>query len=107
MTRYTIVNGPSKWDLMLAFFDKLGNRRRSVIFTMKEGGPADSWTGEVVVNNLEWEDGSSESWNFKGYATFLGVKNGVRGYFGTMSRKGWIEFEEELNEADIANLLES
>lgn len=105
MTHYTIVNGPSKWDLHLAFFDKIGNNRRPVTFTMKEGGPAGCWVGKVVINALEWEDGSGESWVFKGYTTFLSVKNSVRGHFITSERKGWIEFEEELNEADIAELI--
>lgn len=106
MTRYTIVNGPSKWDLMIAFFDRSGVRRRPVTFTMLEGGPADSWRAQVVINKLAWEDGVGEGFLFEGYLMFLSVRNSVHGYFKTSDRQGWIEIEPEINEADILYLVE-
>ena len=65
MTRNTIVGAPSKFDLMIAFFDepnsKLFGGRRSVSFTI-EGR---SCLGirhriEVVINQISWEDGSGD-----------------------------------------------
>lgn len=103
MTRNSIVNAPSKFDLSIAFFDrpnpeKLGCRR-TVNFTIQ--GP--SCTNgqrqiEVVINGISWEDGSGESWCFEGYCkTNVGQPENwtakVNGWFRTSDRKGWIDID--------------
>lgn len=92
MTRNGIVGGPSKYDLSVAFFDVIKGRRRSVTF--KVGGPDFPTVTEIpiVINSIEWEDGSGNSWNLKGYASD-GIIQGrnVTLYFNSSSRDGWIE----------------
>ncbi len=103
MTRNSIINAPSKFDLSIAFFDrsnpeKLGGRR-SVNLTIQ--GPSCS-NGqqqiEVVINGISWEDGSGQSWCFKGYCTTnVGQPQNctaeVKGWFKTSDRKGWIDID--------------
>ena len=103
MTRNSIINAPSKFDLSIAFFDRpnpeqLGGRR-SVNFTIQ--GPSCS-NGqqqiEVVINRISWEDGSGESWCFEGYCkTNIGQPKNrttkVKGWFRTSDRKGWIDID--------------
>jgi hypothetical protein len=103
MTRNSIINAPSKFDLSIAFFDrpnpeKLGGRR-SVNLTIQ--GPSCS-NGqqqiEVVINGISWEDGSGESWCFEGYCkTNVGQPQNwtpkVKGWFRTSDRKGWIDID--------------
>lgn len=101
MTRNSIINAPSKFDLSIAFFDrpnsdKFGGRR-SVNFTIE--GPSCSNRQqqiEVVINGISWEDGSGESWCFEGYCkTNVGQPHNwtseVKGWFRTSDRKGWID----------------
>ena len=99
MTRYQILNAPSKWTLSVAFFDKVNGERRPVTF--KVNGPLCPQGAEigVVINQLSWEDGSSESWCFEGFAV-TGMDGGrmrfqpkVKGYFCTLDRKGWIDLD--------------
>lgn len=92
----TIAGGPSKFDLMIAFFDKNGSHRRPVIF--KIGGPDFPTIIEVpvVINTLGWEDGSGNNWNIEGYASdgpFQGLN--VVGYFNSNRREGWIKPDEK------------
>jgi len=88
-----ILNGPSKWSLSVAFFDLVNGKRRPVTFTVS--GPdfnADEQEFEVVINSIQWEDGSGESWIFSGHALIHG-QNRVSGWFETTTRKGWLVFE--------------
>ena len=62
-----IVGGPSKWDLMLAVFDRDEEPGREVIFLVED------WTGEnrtvkvhVIIPAIRQEDGSCEAWKFEG-----------------------------------------
>jgi hypothetical protein len=87
-----IIGGPSKFDLMIAFFDKNGKHRRPVRFKIK--GP--DFPGEievpVVINALTWEDGSGNNWLFEGYSSdgpFQGLN--VVGFFNLNRREGWIK----------------
>ena len=57
-----ITAGPSKFDLMLALFDR-GGTPRSVEFRL--AGPG-KHRALVVITAVECEDGSGESWNYKG-----------------------------------------
>jgi hypothetical protein len=89
-----IVNGPSKFDLCFAFFS-MGNpgERRPIDLTVNHPEISTPVKVKVIVNSLEWEDGSGESWNFTGYAFHSPYFQDkvVRGYFNTRKRKGWIE----------------
>ena len=85
-----IVNGPSKMDLMLALFDDGGvGHRRVIIFTIDGREREGERSIKVVVNAVEREDGSGESWNFKGY--FSGSNVPFEGYYSTKRRKGFIK----------------
>ena len=103
MTRNIIIKAPSKFDLCIAFFDRpnpemLGGRR-SVLFTIRVPERAlGLLLIEVVINSISWEDGSGESWCFEGYCkTDVGQPRdshaGVKGWFRTSDRKGWIDID--------------
>lgn len=84
-----IVDGPSKYDLSVAFFDRAGGHRRHVTFTLT-GPDFPQETGiDVVINSICWEDGSGESWCFTGYIRNGGIR--VSGWFKTSNRQGWIK----------------
>jgi hypothetical protein len=86
VTVYNIKNGPSKFDLMLALFD---HKNRTVHFVLSSPGGLwpDGHTLEIHITEVGLEDGSGESWCFKGQAA-----NGTRykGWFRTDSRKGTV-----------------
>ena len=84
-----IVSAPSKWELSVAFFDRIGGHRRPISFQLKGEDFPHSAVVEVVINSLSWEDGSGESWCFKGYCANGGQR--VRGWFTTNYRQRWIE----------------
>lgn len=64
---FTIMAGPSKFDLMLALFDLTANKPHKVSFTLHETTYTD-----VRVNSVSQEDGSGESWNIAGYISRAG-----------------------------------
>lgn len=85
-----IVDGPSKWDLVLGLFDNTMSNPRSVTFTLDNGT-----TLEVVLNEIERKSGSGEDWCFKGGPRpFPWSREKERpfrtvgGYFDTRRRKG-------------------
>jgi hypothetical protein len=87
--RIAIKNGPSKYDLMLALFDRKGANTRRVTFEVD----TQKASVEVVITGIEAEDGSGESWNFKGFASsvwqnHMSVPRRVEGYYSTQSRQG-------------------
>lgn len=94
-----ITSGPSKFTLMLALFDRKPANARDVEFTLSgEGGPA--VTACVVVTRIEVQDGSGESWIFKGYVRRMlpelkkavsPAPRHVEGQYRTDTRKGWIK----------------
>lgn len=88
---FRIVNGPSKFDLMLSLFDGNQTPRRTVSFQL-EGVEMHI---PVAIVMIEQEDGSGESWNFKGQTRFEGAKGSfhIKGYFATKGRCGHLEFE--------------
>ncbi len=103
MTRYQILNAPSKWTLSVSFFDKADpakiGGRRPVTFEIKGSLCPKGARIEVVINQLSWEDGSGESWLFEGYA-LTGMDGAkmrrqpkVKGWFATTDRKGWIDLD--------------
>lgn len=106
-TCYNIVNGPSKYDFMLALFDSDSRHRRQIMFELDRAGIAEvitllahlarcpHHTPPVFINGVSRESGDGENWNFSGWSeeSLVGSWN-VRGYYSTKTRKGWIEFLE-------------
>ncbi len=68
---FIIQGGPSKGDLLLSWGLKSDNGDRKKfdfrITPTKYELPGDQ-IAKITINSLEWEDGSGESWNIKGYA---------------------------------------
>jgi len=83
----TIVDGPSKFELMLGLFDGNSRNPRSVHFTLLNGSLTNDQPLRVVLCGVSREDGSGESWNFTGYSNGSNVK----GYFSTKSRTGHVQ----------------
>lgn len=85
---YTLVDGPSKFDLMLSLFTG-----KEVTFRLDS---VNQFT--VTINSLEIEDGSRENWLLKGYVrerlSWQSKESSIRfsGFFGCHRRRGWIEF---------------
>ena len=86
-----LVDGPSKFDLMLALFDKSSPERR-VNFKSLAGS-----TFDCSVLSVRAEDGSRESWEIEGWASLVPVSGGqlvmqryVKVYFHTGRRRGII-----------------
>lgn len=86
---FHLTGGPSKYDLMLALFDGRGNEQRLVTFSLQHIGEI-----EVRIMGVDREDGSAESWVFKGYAESFAQPgpNKVEGYFHTQRRHGHVRF---------------
>lgn len=85
-----IVNGPSKFDLMISLFSgsNASTTRRTVTFVLEASGDESSVT--ALIESVEREDGSGESWNFEG--SQLG--HWVRGYYNSRSQTGTIVVEK-------------
>ena len=95
MTRYLIKKGPSKYTLSVCFFDKVNGQRRPMQFEIT--GPGYEKSGiqiMVVINQIQWEDGSGDSWYFEGYSEIDVLGNPkpthtkVKGWFRTTDRGG-------------------
>ncbi|OGZ72211.1 MAG: hypothetical protein A2998_03375 [Candidatus Staskawiczbacteria bacterium RIFCSPLOWO2_01_FULL_37_25b] len=83
----TIVDGPSKFELMLGLFDVNSTNPRLVHFILAGGWP-DPWP--VLLSGVSKEDGSGENWLFTGYHD----DHQVKGYFSTRTRKGRLDLVE-------------
>ncbi len=89
--RMEIVDGPGKFDLMVALFDG-----KVVRFTLK-----DKNTKALKIIGVELEDGSNQRWLikgyiYKGYHMSEGDKTSrFSGYYDSYSRKGWLEIVEK------------
>ena len=94
----SIIGGPSKFDLMLALFDNQAPHGRTVIFHLEEDLDERLGKGRTerrftaTIDAVQAEDGSAESWNFKGKGHYHvnGVKFAVEGYYSTKRRRGHI-----------------
>ena len=82
---FQIVDGPSKFDLMLGLFSGTCMNPRRVQFFVLDG--SDRTMLSTLLSGVSREDGSGESWLFTGHT------NGkfVKGYFSTKTRKGHLE----------------
>jgi hypothetical protein len=65
MLETMITNGPSKFDLMQALFVR--QPTRPVFELSLTVGPVGLTKVKCMVNSVESEDGSGESWNIEGY----------------------------------------
>ena len=89
-----IKNGPSKYDLMLALFERNMNNPRPVTFTLKSTDKSNWWADDTKltlhITEVGIEDGSGESWCFRGQS-----EDGTRhkGWFRTDRREGTVEVE--------------
>lgn len=102
--RAVILNGPSKWDLMLALFDpRIGRSRRDVTLQIRQTdgrGESHKRLLSVVICQLgRAENGHEERWSFNGKAVDYDDHSGaiwssaeVRGEYSTRTRKGLIEW---------------
>jgi len=88
--RSEIKEGPGKFDLMLALFDNTSSHQRTVHFGLTG---LDNAYAEAKITSIEHEDGSGDSWLFKGYSKHGNLRYKVSGYYSTQTRKGWIEYE--------------
>ncbi|MDP3974828.1 MAG: hypothetical protein Q8P88_00880 [Candidatus Jorgensenbacteria bacterium] len=95
--RFTIVNGPSKFDLMVALFKK----DEEVRFTLDSlSGSEEVAQSEVsiMLNGVSVEDGSREHWLISGFYTeperpAHREVNWTRfeGYYDSRTRTGWLK----------------
>ncbi len=94
--RSNIVDGPSKFDLMLALFDSDSSHRRTVAFLLEnpeaKQGDLQCASLNFVINEVGREDGSGENWLFDGYYKVADRSGNARGFFSTRTRKGWVQF---------------
>lgn len=86
---FDVVGGPSKFDLMLSLFDGNKDPRRAVEFQLEGArGPI-----TAAITMVQQEDGSGESWNFRGWLANYRRNFGIQGYYSSKSRKGHLTFE--------------
>ncbi|MDO8529961.1 MAG: hypothetical protein Q7S10_00930 [bacterium] len=88
---HDIIDGPSKFDLMVGLFHGDSHHRHTVDFSIK---PPPSVPGSILkitkrgvrvfINSVEREDGSGEKWNLM--VTIDGKY--VKAYYDTKSRTG-------------------
>lgn len=96
--RSDISNGPCKFELMMALFDRKSVNTRDVEF--KLGANDSTIVAHVVITGVEIEDGSGEKWIFKGYVRNVAPTSEQSvpppsrqcfGFYRTDSRRGWLE----------------
>ena len=97
MARYEIVSGPSKWELMIAFFhnEKPSNREDVHLRAVDKWGK--DFAFQIKINSLTEENWESQIWGFTGKVVYIcweaeKPNTPCKGSFSTRSRKGWIEF---------------
>ena len=89
--RFSVVGGPSKFDLMLSLFDGNQTPRRTVDFQLE----GKKYPISVAILGVQQEDGSGESWNIEGLLWDKHHSEGykVKGYYVTKGRAGSLVFE--------------
>ena len=82
MATINIVDGPSKFDLMIALFHAPQNNRDEPLgFTLEDGRVLG-----VFLRGVEMEDGSHENWNLTG--RLMSGDGSFKAWFSTKNRKG-------------------
>ncbi len=89
-TQFTIIGGPSKYDLQASLFDSTASRPRPVDFYVEQNCRL-RLELKVQMNCVKREDGSGESWCITGYVVssspVLSARN-IEGYYSTKHRSG-------------------
>lgn len=87
-TRRNIIDGPSKFDLMISLFAEGGADYNRVSFTVLEV-EGEEHTGEihVAIMGMDRYDSGVNDWLFRGFSPC----KIVHGSYSTKTRKGWIE----------------
>lgn len=116
--QFSIVNGPSKWDLMLALFDttedldpsRIRQESRLVIFEIDHEGQnweGKNWEGRIHINTVKKAEDYSfqdSDWDLGGRCVFpekspLGERflrwRPFIAHYNTKTRKGWLELVKE------------
>ncbi|TAK03909.1 hypothetical protein EPO34_01995 [Patescibacteria group bacterium] len=89
-----IKSGPSKYDLMLALFERSMNNLRPVTFILKSTDKSNWWVENkkltLHITEVGIKDGSGQSWCFRGQS-----EDGTyhKGWFRTDTREGTIGVE--------------
>ena len=83
----SIVDGPGKFDMMVALFDRPKNNRNdhALCFTLEGGRPM-----ALVIRGILMEDGSHESWIVTGYEMSTGRR--FEAYYETRRRTGHVTY---------------
>lgn len=85
---FKIVGGPSKFDLMLALFDRIHDNRE-ITFTVRRTSYV-SDAKRTVITGVDSE-GGPEMWLFRGWYVLNNTQ--VSGFYDTNLRKGSISEE--------------
>ena len=80
-----ITKGPSKHELFGAFKD-----REDIVFEIETM----STPLTVTVNTLEYEDGSGNSWNLKGFLPGSSTGQAFKAYYNSDTRRGSLSLEQ-------------
>ncbi len=88
----TIIDGPSKFDLVISLFHGDSQKTRTEVLFYLEKNPG--LLVPTMIDSVKREDGSGEKWLFKGYVRAGDFHGKVRGYYDTQLRRGWIKKEE-------------
>lgn len=94
MKEYEILDGPNKFDFMSALFYGNSEHREVVSFELAHKiGPlrGNRELRNVIINQVNREDNSGESWNFTGYVA--GDHTLVTGYYHSERKQGILKEE--------------
>lgn len=83
-----VLAGPNKFDLMVSLFDGKYDARRTVQFKIEGANTPIT----LLIEAVEREDGSGESWNIDGKMVAPSRTFAVRGCYSTKTREGSIKF---------------
>ena len=91
---FKIVDGPSKFELMVSLFHGNSHRRPQNNVTFRITAPLATHCC-VQIDEISREDGSGECWNFCGYAEGIRAEARlIKGFYSTRTRKGTFEVVE-------------
>lgn len=82
-----IIDGPSKFDLMVSLFDGTTESQKVLVFRLDNQRILN-----IRITSLQREDGSGENWIFQGFTNHYprpyAEEQHVNGFFSTQNRKG-------------------
>lgn len=87
VTRFSIKDGPSKFELMTALFDA-----KEVMFTLDVGIPTRIRITSVGIPQTLANFLEKDSWLIEGYGIGSSGSRKFKGCFNCRTRKGWMEF---------------